>query len=71
MVTGEPTYARGRVGLPVEPVLHPHAGDGVLTLQLVAWIALKCHAVAGLLAVAVPGAVDREAGVVAGRRRGG
>lgn len=68
---GIPTYARRRVGLPVESVLHAHACDGVLTLQLVAWIALKCHTVARLLAVPVSRAVHRDTRVIAGRRRGG
>lgn len=68
---GIPTYARRRVGLPVESVLHPHACDGVLTLQLVAWIALKCHTVARLLAVPVSRAIHRDAGVITGRCCGG
>lgn len=61
-----PTYARRRVRLPVESVLHAHTRDGVLALQLVAWVALKCHAVAGLLAVPVSRPVHRDAGVIAG-----
>lgn len=66
-----PTYAHRRIRLPVESVFHPHACDGVLTLQLVAWIALKCHTVAGLLAVPVSRAVHRDSGVITGRRCGG
>lgn len=61
-----PTYTRGRVRLPVESVLHAHARDGVLALQLVAWVTLKCHAVTGLLAVPVSRPVHRDAGVIAG-----
>lgn len=56
--------------MPVESVLHLHACDGVLTLQLVAWIALKCHTVARLLAVTVSRAIHRDAGVITGRRCG-
>lgn len=62
-----PTYTCWRVRLPVESVIHPYTCDGVLALQLVAWITLERHAVAGLLTVPVPRTIYRYTWVIAGR----
>lgn len=67
---GGDTYARGRVGLPEEPVVQLHTGGLSLPLELVSGVTLEADGVPRLSAVPVAGAVLRHARVIARGRDG-